>query len=60
MRSSNGQAVRSGYSGGQRCHRSDTVSQTGMAEPSNSIATVAGDNTGFSHSYGNTHHSDDL
>jgi hypothetical protein len=31
-----------------------------MAESSNSIAAVAGDDTGFSHSYDNTHHSDDL
>jgi hypothetical protein len=31
-----------------------------MAKSSNSITAVAGDDTGFSHCYGHTHHSDDL
>jgi hypothetical protein len=60
VRSSNGQAVRSGDSGGQGRYRSNAVSQTGMTESSNTITAVAADDTGFSHSYGDTHHSDYL
>jgi hypothetical protein len=58
--SSNGQAVRSGDSGGQGRYLSNTVSQTGMTESRNTITAVAGDDTGFSRNYGHTHHSDYL